>query len=43
MKYLKELFEIAERGETQAEHLLKLYNGDWKRSVDPYYSPEFSY
>ena len=43
MKYLKELFEIAESGETQAEHLLKLYNVDWKGSVDPYYSPEFSY
>lgn len=42
-KFLKELWEIAESGETQAERLLKLYETEWGRSVEPYYSPEFSY
>lgn len=42
-KYLKELEEIAASGETQAEKLLKLYETEWNHSVDPYYSPEFSY
>lgn len=42
-KYLKELMEIADSGTTQAERLLELYEGPWGRSVDPYYSPEFSY
>jgi glutamate--cysteine ligase len=42
-KYLKELQGIAESGETQADRLLALYNGAWGGSVDPYYSPEFTY
>ena len=42
-KYLNELDAIAESGETQAEMLLGLYETEWNRSVDPYYSPEFSY
>ncbi len=42
-KYLNELDAIAESGETQAEALLKLYEGEWGKSVDPYYSPDFSY
>jgi glutamate--cysteine ligase len=42
-KFLKELWEIAESGETQAERLLKLYETEWGGSVEPYYSPEFSY
>jgi glutamate--cysteine ligase len=42
-KYLKELAAIAESGETQADALLKLYNGAWGQSVEPYYSPEFTY
>lgn len=42
-KYLKELEAIAASGETQAEALMKLYEGEWGGSVDPYYSPEFSY
>lgn len=42
-KYLKELEEIASSGVTQADRLLELYEGEWGRSVDPYYSPEFSY
>ena len=33
----------AESGETQAERLLQLYEADWGQSVDPYFSPEFSY
>jgi hypothetical protein len=33
----------AESGETQAERLLHLYETEWGRSVDPYFSPEFSY
>lgn len=42
-KYLKELEAIAESGVTQADHLLSLYHGEWKESVDPIYSPEFTY
>jgi glutamate--cysteine ligase len=42
-KYLNELDIIAESGETQAEMLLKFYEGEWNKSVDPYYSPDFSY
>ena len=42
-KYLNELQEIAVSGETQAERLLHLYKTEWGQSVDPYYSPEFSY
>jgi len=42
-KYLNELEEIAESGVSQADLLLSLYHGEWKGSVDPYYSPEFSY
>ncbi len=34
-RYLDPLEEIVERNETQAEALLKLYNGPWKKSVDP--------
>lgn len=42
-KYLDELWRIAESGETQAEALLKLYEGPWGGSVEPYYSPDFTY
>lgn len=42
-KFLLELEAIAESGETLAENLLQLYHGPWKESVDPIYSPEFSY
>eukprot|EP00887_Chlorella_sp_A99_P007182 scaffold2.g7182.t1 len=48
-KFLKELqargdvCEIAESGETQAEALLRRYEGEWGRSVDPLYNGEFSY
>lgn len=42
-KFLNELDEIAESGVTQAEYLLGLYNGPWQQSVDPIYSPEFTY
>lgn len=27
----------------QADNLLSLYHGEWKESVDPIYSPEFTY
>ena len=27
----------------QADHLLSLYHGEWKQSVDPIYSPDFTY
>ena len=27
----------------QADHLLLLYHGEWQQSVDPIYSPEFTY
>jgi gamma-glutamylcysteine synthetase len=27
----------------QAEHMLELYYGPWKESVDPIYSEEFTY
>ncbi|EFN52704.1 hypothetical protein CHLNCDRAFT_26566 [Chlorella variabilis] len=42
-KFLKELEAIAESGETQADQMLRLYNGEWNHSVDPIYSPEYTY
>jgi glutamate--cysteine ligase len=33
--FLDPLEDIVEKNETQAEALLKLYNGPWKKSVDP--------
>ena len=33
--YLDPLESIVERNETQAEALLKLYEGPWKKLVDP--------
>lgn len=42
-KYLLELEGIAESGITQADHLLKLYNEEWGQSVEPIYSPDFTY
>lgn len=42
-KYLQQLEKIAESGETQADRLLHLYETEWNRSVDPYFSPEFSF
>lgn len=27
----------------QADHLLSLYYGEWNKSVDPIYSPQFTY
>lgn len=37
-KYLKELRAIAESGVTPAERLLEMYEGEWGRSVDGYYT-----
>ena len=34
-RYLDPLEAIVEANETPAEALLKLYNGPWKKSVDP--------
>jgi glutamate--cysteine ligase len=42
-KYLHDLEEIARSGVTQADRLLELYEGEWGKSVEPYYAPEFSY
>lgn len=27
----------------QADQMLRLYNGEWNHSVDPIYSPEYTY
>jgi glutamate--cysteine ligase len=37
-KYLKELRAIAESGVTPAERLLEMYEGEWGRSVEGYYT-----
>ena len=42
-KCLHELELIAQTGETQADRLLDLYHGPWNKSVDPIFTPEFSY
>ncbi|KAI3430867.1 hypothetical protein D9Q98_009276 [Chlorella vulgaris] len=42
-KFLNELEAIAESGITEADRLLALYNGEWNHSVDPIYSPAFTY
>ena len=40
--FLKPLFQIAESGLTPAEELLRAYQRQWKKSVDPAYL-EYSY
>jgi len=40
--YLNQLAEIAESGQSAADHLLSLYEGRWNGSVDPVFS-EFAY
>ena len=41
-RYLKPLEELAERGETPAEELLRKFHGPWGGSVDPVYT-EYAY
>jgi glutamate--cysteine ligase len=41
-QFLEQLVEIAESGQTAADHLLSLYHGPWKQSVKPIYE-EFAY
>ena len=41
-RYITPLEEIAERGETPAEELLRKFSGDWGGSVDPVYA-EYAY
>jgi glutamate--cysteine ligase len=41
-RYVKPLEELAERGETPAEELLRKFHGSWGGSVDPVYS-EYAY
>lgn len=42
-KFLDPLLEIAESGVTMADSLLQRFERDWGQSVDPLYSPEFTY
>lgn len=42
-KFLNELDMIAQSGKSQADVLLDLYNGPWNKSIDPIFSPQFSY
>jgi glutamate--cysteine ligase len=42
-RFLAPLRTIADTGVTRADRLLALYNGEWKGSVDPVYSSEFTY
>ncbi len=41
-RYLKPLEELAERGETAAEEMLRKFHGPWAGSVDPIYT-EYAY
>jgi glutamate--cysteine ligase len=41
-RYLKPLEDLAERGETPAEDLLRKFYGEWGRSVDPVFK-EYAY
>jgi len=41
-RYLKPLEELAERGETAAEEMLRKFHGPWGGSVDPIYT-EYAY
>jgi glutamate--cysteine ligase len=41
-RYLKPLEEMAERGETAAEEMLRKFHGAWRGSVDPVYT-EYAY
>jgi glutamate--cysteine ligase len=40
---LAPLVAAAESGQSGADRLLALYEGPWARSIDPVYSPDFSY
>jgi glutamate--cysteine ligase len=40
--FLRPLYRILDAGRTPAEELLELYEGPWKRSVDPVFT-EFAY
>ena len=42
-RFLAPLRSIADSGVTRADRLLALYGGEWKGSVDPVYSSEFTY
>jgi glutamate--cysteine ligase len=42
-KFLNQLDEIAQSGQSQADHVLAMYNGEWNHSVDPYFSKEYSF
>ena len=42
-KFLQELEMIANSGKSQADVLLELYEGAWNHSVEPFFSPDFSY
>lgn len=37
------LLSLAPITRLQADHLLSLYYGEWNESVDPVYSPQFTY
>ena len=37
VKFLRRLEQIIEAGETQADVLLRLYDTEWERSIDPVY------
>ena len=41
-RYLKPLHDLAERGETPAEELLRKFHGPWGGSVDPVFA-EYAY
>jgi len=42
-RFVAPLRAIADSGVTRADRLLQLYEGEWGGSVDPVYSPEFTY
>lgn len=42
-KFLAPLQYIADTGETKADALIAKFNTEWNQSVDPVYSPEFTY
>ena len=37
VRFLKRLEQIIEAGESQADVLLRLYDSEWERSIDPVY------
>jgi glutamate--cysteine ligase len=42
-KFLEPLEEIAQSGVTMADALIEKFEKEWNQSVDPVYSPEFTY